>query len=1733
MHHPHPFGGWRPLSARLILAAAAWLLAAPAHALTDQQVYDNTCGSGGGCHSSPPDNGRRNAANSVSFLNWALANVGSMAGVAPSASDKSQIVAHIESVYGGGSISRSVNFQTQTDLDMSPYVMFAQTSGLDRFNIGNSTPSKMTVSQPAIGTASIRVTPLSCQVGAASFTYSATNGSSNPTTSTRTVSITINNPSTGPTWTGATSASAQTGAAFSFNLTVSACPSLVTYSHVGGTMPTGLSVSGSQITGTVGTSVTPGAYPVTIRATYTGGAFTDRVITINVAQGPPVLTGSPSPHNGTELTPISTYQIVATNGSSFTYGATGLPPGLNVNTTNGQITGTPTTSAFTTAFHDYTVTLSADNGTLSSTYDVIFHIGAKPIISSAASAPASTGQPFSYQIVASKTPTLYAAAGLPANGLALNTSTGVISGTPVSQGTMNLTLTATNGAGTSTSFPFTINVGLGPPIINSPLAASAGEGQSFNYQITATQSPTSFGATGLPAGLAIDATTGIISGTPGAGTAAGSPYNVNISATNAGGTGNATLVISLSQFAPVVNSSLTASGQTGIPFTYQITASNAPTSFNATGLPAGLSINTTTGLISGTPAVGTQTGSPYNVAITAQNGTPPPSTKTLVLTITLGPPVITSPATATGAVGFATSYQITASNSPSSYNATGLPPGLAINTATGLISGTPTTNGTFVAAVSATNSTSTASQPVTFTIAVGLPAVTSLATVAVATNAAFSYQIAATNGPTSFGATGLPPELSVDPTTGLVTGSFGTAGTRTFTVSATNGTGTGTRLVTVNVSQSAPVVTSGNYAAGAVGAPFTYTLTYLNLQPGTITLTGLPAGLTFDTRANLITGTPTLGGTYSVLVDLTNSGGTVQFKITIEIAFAVPTAADLEVQVPFEQSATITLPITGQFNAVTLTSQPEHGLVTIQGGVATYSPAQGYSGPDKFTFTATNPAGTTRVATVNITVGTIVPTASAMAMSVQVNTAGTVDLAGAIKASGLTGVSISTLPAHGTVTVDGTKVTYTPRTDFFGRDSFSYIAYGNGGKSSPAPVTVTVTGRPDPTRDANVAGLVDAQAQAARRFTHAQVSNYQRRLEQLHRPEPPEGAQRVAEADKPAEAATAAASATPQRSAAAEARREAAARSGFVPVSLMSPLVGLASTGSVTMNADTGGAFRGVQAWIGGSGQFGKRDAEGDRSGLRFSTDGISVGVDKRFSERLVLGLGVGYGRDESDVGQDGSRSKARAQSFALYGSYQPTRATFIDLVLGSGRLEFDTRRHVAAVDAMATGSRDGTQLYGSVAAGAELRRDGVLFAPYVRYDAARDKLDAFSESGVGDYALAFRSQTLRSSQLGAGLRVEAQHDTDFGAVMPRARVEYRRELADASAARLSYADLLGSGTEYAVTPAGVSRNALLLGFGADLQFRGGLRIGFDWQASRQGGTSNGQAVRLLVSQELDARGSSRWSWQPRMFKDPIGVEAGYAYDDNVSRGRRGEELGDSLYSLSVGEPIPFKLESLPNLRLMVTPSLTGEKFRRYQGLGRVAAGVDAQLQYRSSGAFDATTWALVGRAGYDQYESDYRRGARYFAGVSARRSLTDRIDLFAEAGRNMREGKSEVFQTRDWAGKLNLDYSLGRRGVLYLAGEYRHGDLVSTGPASLANLAIAEVFVPDDAFDGLDLFAYRTRGRTVIGTVGWNYPLGPRDSFDLSWRRVQAQPSKRWGLDGGTIRYNDNQYSLVYLMRF
>jgi hypothetical protein len=168
----------------------------------------------------------------------------------------------------------------------------------------------------------------------------------------------------------------------------------------------------------------------------------------------------------------------------------------------------------------------------------------------------------------------------------------------------------TNNAGPSGGFAWAV-------VPQAPLLADATangtDGAAFSYTITGTSTATlTYDATGLPTGLTLDKSTGKITGTP---TTPGTSV-CPVSATNTGGTTAAKLTIIIAAAVPTITSALSASGVQNQAFTYTITASGSPTiTYAVDNLPSGLTIDTATGAISGTPV----TSGDYTVTLNATN----------------------------------------------------------------------------------------------------------------------------------------------------------------------------------------------------------------------------------------------------------------------------------------------------------------------------------------------------------------------------------------------------------------------------------------------------------------------------------------------------------------------------------------------------------------------------------------------------------------------------------------------------------------------------------------------------------------------------------------------------------------------------------------------------------------------------------------------------------------------------------------------------------------------------------------------------------------------------------------------------------------------------------------------------------------------------------------------------------------------------------------------------------
>ncbi|WP_274426303.1 cadherin-like beta sandwich domain-containing protein [Chelativorans sp. YIM 93263] len=392
---------------------------------------------------------------------------------------------------------------------------------------------------------------------------------------------------------------------------------------------------------------------------------------------------------------------------------------------------------------------------------------------------------------------------------------------------------------------------------------------------------------------------------------------------------------------------------------------------------------------------------------------------------------------------------------------------------------------------------------------------------------------------------------------------------------------------------------------------------------------------------------------------------------------------------------------------------------------------------------------------------------------------------------------------------------------YAGTSSVRYTLSNAAGPSAPGIITFNVLARPDPSQDLEVIGLLTAQVVAAKRFAEVQTRNFNDRLEQLH----DEGDRRsnsmnvrlsFAQEQDPSNLEIQELIDNSRHAAAGDLDERAPGLLGYGPHGLGgSGALAAAEDLSSVPSSDVGGIDLGDYAvWSGGFVNFGERDGTID---LEYTNVGISGGIDYRFTSQFIGGFGVGYSRDKTDVGENGTETSANAYSAAIYGSYKPFENFFLDGLIGGSWLDFDSTRYITTSRDFATGSRSGHQLFGSVTAAYEIRDETWLVSPYGRVELSRSWLNGFTEDDGGMFALRYSDQHVDTLSGVLGMRTDYTFVLDWGTLTPGVRVEYTHDFAGSSRVGLGYADLDGLPYVFEFEPTGQSYTTLRLSFDAEL----------------------------------------------------------------------------------------------------------------------------------------------------------------------------------------------------------------------------------------------------------------------------------------------------------------------------
>ena len=444
----------------------------------------------------------------------------------------------------------------------------------------------------------------------------------------------------------------------------------------------------------------------------------------------PPLTLTSTPSSTTQLgQPYSQTNVAGGGTAPFTYSVSAgtLPAGTTLNTSTGLVSGTPTTAA---AF-SYTIKVTDSTTPTAQTASNVVSGTIAPATLTLASTGSSTtqvGQPYSQTNVASGgTPsfTYSVFSGTLPAGTTLNTSTGLVSGTPTTTGAFSYAIKVTDSGNPVQTATQTTSGTIVPALIMTSTAAATAQLGKFYRQTNVASGGTtpytySVSAGALPAGTSLNASNGTVSGT----TTATGAFSYTIEATDST-TPIAQTTTQTTSGAIVTTLTLvaTASSTTRVGQSYSQTnvASGGTTPYTysvSVGiLPAGTALNASTGLVSGTPT----TAGAFSYAIAVTDSSSPAQTATQDTSGTIAPSTLTLVATASSTTQLSQFYRQTnvASGGIAPYtysvSAGSLPAGTSLNASTGVVYGTPTAAVAFNYTIKATDSTTPTAQTATQT----------------------------------------------------------------------------------------------------------------------------------------------------------------------------------------------------------------------------------------------------------------------------------------------------------------------------------------------------------------------------------------------------------------------------------------------------------------------------------------------------------------------------------------------------------------------------------------------------------------------------------------------------------------------------------------------------------------------------------------------------------------------------------------------------------------------------------------------------------------------------------------------------------------------------------------------------------------------------------------------------------------------------------------------------------
>ena len=221
----------------------------------------------------------------------------------------------------------------------------------------------------------------------------------------------------------------------------------------------------------------------------------------------------------------------------------------------------------------------------------------------------------------------------------------------------------------------------------------------------------------------------------------------------------------------------------------------------------------------------------------------------------------------------------------------------------------------------------------------------------------------------------------------------------------------------------------------------------------------------------------------------------------------------------------------------------------------------------------------------------------------------------------------------------------------------------------------------------------------------------------------------------------------------------------------------------------------------------------------KIDTHGLALGFDTKLNNNDLLGLALQFSQNDSEVGTSGTGIDSKNYNLSIYRTRPLDDDNFVEGFFGFVLTENELVRKSGTNTLK--GSRNGTQIFGSINYGKTFDKEDFNLTPIARVDLGYTELDAYTE--IGTDALTYGKQTVESGLASIGLEINDFIKFSKSSIKPFGSFQYGLDFSNSSDSKMNYVS--DTSTIYTYTPGINSKHLLTVEVGFNYELKDHLKL--------------------------------------------------------------------------------------------------------------------------------------------------------------------------------------------------------------------------------------------------------------------------------------------------------------------